>query len=455
MSAGRVRALRLLLLLVSVGIFLATGEIALRIIYRDQGARTLGGPGQRRFEHLATDGQNQRGRFDAGNKSPGKPRILVLGDSITWGQGVRDWQDTWPERVARALEASGSPHEMAVLSLPGRNIPEHLAELEYWGRRLQPDVFIYQWYVNDIEIDARRPENARWWQQQPWHEPLRQASYLYYFIESRLATYLPAPDRSYVEYILEDYAPGTLEWAEFERHFHRLASQAQALSPTRLLVIYPQVPFRDTSPLKPVQDRLTTLASSAGRLQIPPAAWIRHAGMPVASPDAPWRQAVNVPARTTGAVLETREYYLPAGGTDVHLTIAFDGSAEGPFGTLEVIDATSNDVSASFQLSAPSTSSGWQDVSVHPGWTGHPAVVRLRLSSRGATGFSVANLEMSIDYGFKVVDLTDDLNAFNTHASVFDAHPNEKAHGVMAERILEALRGAGGAPLKSGAQRVH
>jgi hypothetical protein len=440
MSAGRAVAIRLLLFVVSIAIFVATGELALRIIYRDQGSRTLGGPGQRRFEHLATDGQNQRGRFDAGNKSPGTPRILVLGDSITWGQGVRDWQDTWPERVARELERSGRPHEMAVLSLPGRNIPEHLAEFEYWGRQLQPDVVIYQWYVNDIEIDAQRPENARWWQQQAWHEPLRHASYLYYFVESRLATYLPMADRSYVEYILEDYAPGTLEWAEFERYFHRLALRMKELAPTRLLVIYPQVPFRETSPLKPIHDRLTTLATSAERLDIPPSAWIRHAGRPVASADARWRQAVEVAAGTTGPVFETREYYLPAGGADVTLSLSFEAAATGLFGTLDVIDATSNEVSSTFQLAVPAGAlTGWQEVSVHPGSPDRSALVRLRLSSLGTTGFLVGNVGISIDYGFSVLDLTDDLNRFNTHASVFDAHPNERAHGVMAEKIVEAL----------------
>jgi lysophospholipase L1-like esterase len=441
MSSGRAVALRLLLLIISIGIFLATGEIALRVIYRDQGARTLGAPGQRRFEHLATDGQNQRGRFDAGNKTPGKPRILVLGDSITWGRGVRDWQDTWPERVARSLEQAGTPHEMAVLSLPGRNIPGHLAGLEDWGQTLQPDVFIYQWYINDIEVDARRPQNARWWQQQAWHERLRRASYLYYFAESRVAMYLPASDRSYVEYILEDYAPGTLEWAEFERYFHNLAQRAKELAPIRLLVLYPQVPFREPSPLEPIHDRLTTLATRASRLEIPPAAWIRHAGTPVGSAEAPWRQAVKVVAGTTGPVLETREYYLPAGGADVTLFVIIDAAANGMFGTLDVIDAMSNEVSATLPLAVPAGAKpGWQAVTVHPGSTAHPAMVRLRLSSLGTTGFSVANVGISIDYGFKVVDLSGDLNTFNTHASIFDSHPNEEAHKVMAEKIVEALR---------------
>ena len=46
---------------------------------------------------------------------------------------------------------------------------------------------------------------------------------------------------------------------------------------------------------------------------------------------------------------------------------------------------------------------------------------------------------MPVDYGFTVVDLTERLNSFNTHASMFDAHPNERAHAVMAQEVQAAL----------------
>jgi hypothetical protein len=38
-----------------------------------------------------------------------------------------------------------------------------------------------------------------------------------------------------------------------------------------------------------------------------------------------------------------------------------------------------------------------------------------------------------------VVDVTESLMGFNTHASMFDAHPNERAHDVMAQEVLAAL----------------
>jgi hypothetical protein len=41
-----------------------------------------------------------------------------------------------------------------------------------------------------------------------------------------------------------------------------------------------------------------------------------------------------------------------------------------------------------------------------------------------------------------MVDLTSDLNTFNTHTSIFDAHPNESAHKLIAERVFQALEAA-------------
>ena len=445
---GRRIALSLLLMFFSFAIFIATGEIGLRVIYRDAGKRTLGGPGGHGFEHLTVH-DDQRGRFDSGAKDPQKPRILILGDSITWGQGVRDWQQVWPEQLALALERAGLPHEMAVLAMPGRDIPAHVEQLTRWAATIEPDVFIYQWYINDIEVNTDRPRNQRSWQQWSGHERLRRSSYLYYFLDNRLATYLPPPDRSYVRYILEDFAPGSLEWSEFERLFHTLAMRAAESAPLRLIVIYPQVPYRGTSPLKPIHDRVIGLAGPH-RFALPPAAWLRFAGTPVARADARWHQAVEVSAATRGPVLETRAFYMPAGPFDVVLSMARPRSSDGgtsppapaSIGSLELVDQLTNAVLSTTALPTLPAQEGWQEVTARMGVTQTGREVRLRLTSGGTVPFAVASIEIPVDYAFKVVDLTETLNTFNTHASIFDAHPNERAQKVIAEKVFETLREA-------------
>ena len=414
-------------------VFCATGEAALRIIYRDAGKRTLGAPGGRLFEHL-TIHDEQRGRMDVGPKGA-KPRIMIVGDSITWGQGVRDWQETWPEQLALALERGGSPHELAVFALPGRDIPAHVQEVERSIAHVQPDVFIYQWYVNDIEVEPRRPRNTRWWQTWAGHDTLRAWSYLYYFLDNRLLTYLPAPDRSYVDYILQDYAPGSLEWSEFERYFHTLATQAMAAR-TRLLVVYPQVPFRGTSPLQPIYDRVIALAGPH-RLVIPPVALVRYAGELTTRAERP---AVMFAVAPEGPALETRNYYFSPGDHEIDLTVSIDATVP-TFGTLELIDAATNERLSTAPLS---TSPGdWRDVTVQVVVPERSRSVRLRISGNGRTAFSVAQVAVPVDYGFEVVDLTAALNTFNTHTSIFDAHPNERAHQLIAEKVLERLQKSG------------
>jgi hypothetical protein len=401
-------------LLFSLLIFLASGEAALRMIYRDRGKATLGGPGGHAFEHLYIKNE-ERGRFDTGPRRPGVRRLLVLGDSISWGLGVRDWTAIWTERLARALEQKGGPVEMAVSAEPGRDMWEHMAAVQELGSRVQPDVLIYQWYVNDIEVVERRPRFHRAWQRWSQHQRLRDSSYLYYFVDHMAASWLPQPNRSYTDYILQDFGAGTYAWTEFERAFHSFATRAREAAPTRLIVLYPQVPFRGPYPLQRIHDRMRTLVGPH-QLSIPPAGG-------------------------TGPVIETRDYYMSEGVLDVALRVKCNSPSNGPaVVTLEAVDHITGEIVGRGTVTVDSQARGWQELPVKidiRGTNGHS--VRLRLVPPGALALSLASIDIPVDYGFTVVDITEPLNAFNTHASMFDAHPNERAHAVIAQEVLAAL----------------
>jgi hypothetical protein len=283
---------------------------------------------------------------------------------------------------------------------------------------------------------------VRWWQTWAGHESLRRTSYLYFFLDNRLATYLPAPDRSYVDYILQDYAPGSLEWSEFERYFHTLAIYAVASAPTRVLVIYPQVPFRAPSPLQPIYDRVSALAAPH-HLSIPPAAWIRYGGDLTTVGDRP---AVRFTTPPRGPAIDTRDYVFAGGPIDVRVAVSIDANARtrdtpgtpGTLGTLDLLDASTNEVLSTAPLAA--APGGWRDVDVRLNVGDRARRTRLRLTANSSAPFAVGDIALPVDYGFTVVDLTASLNSFNTHASIFDAHPNERAHQVVAEKVLEALQ---------------
>ncbi|MGQ0736724.1 MAG: hypothetical protein ACT4QD_24115 [Acidobacteriota bacterium] len=442
MSRPRAAPWRLLLPLLSLAIFALATESSLRLVYRDAGQRTLGGPGGRTFEYVSRDG-DQRGRLDVGPRQPGVPRVMVLGDSITYGQGVRDWRDTWPEKLATAYERQHGHVEMAVFAMPGRDLPQHLVELERWGPAVKPDVLIYQWYVNDVEVISHRPDPPIFWHRWPLHEWLDANSYAYYVVNRLAAARIRSSP--YLRYITSDFEPGTLEWSEFERYFHTFATVARATAPRRIVLLYPQVPYGTAYPLAPLHERMVRMAGPHW-LDVPPASWVRYKGALVAEPAARWRQVVEVPSGLAGPVIETREYVFEAGSIDLTLTVAVapedvDGT---PVGSVDLVDAITNLPLASQSFAGGGTNGELRSIAVRMELPDlQRRSIRFRVSSTGTAAWRMANLAVGVDYGMTVVDLAAPLNTFNTHASVFDAHPNEAAHQVIAEQAYHALQSGG------------
>lgn len=89
-------------------------------------------------------------------KRAGIYRIVVVGDSYTWGQGVAE-----DERFSNVLEALlGRRYEVLNFGLPGHTMPEDLDELNV-VLKLQPDFVLLQLYINNFETPAmRRPSPA-------------------------------------------------------------------------------------------------------------------------------------------------------------------------------------------------------------------------------------------------------------------------------------------------------
>jgi hypothetical protein len=85
-------------------------------------------------------------------KSAGTKRVLVLGDSLTYGQGVGDEQ-TVPWYLQSALnERDTSGREWEVVNGGHRAYDTHqeLALLEELGPRIQSDVVVVCWFWNDV-----------------------------------------------------------------------------------------------------------------------------------------------------------------------------------------------------------------------------------------------------------------------------------------------------------------
>jgi hypothetical protein len=93
-------------------------------------------------------------------KAPATFRIIVLGDSVTFGHGSI-WENTYPFLAEQQLKAWRPDVEWQVwnLGVPGYNTSTELAYLEDIGVRYQPDLVIVGFYPNDFtgNTDSQSP----------------------------------------------------------------------------------------------------------------------------------------------------------------------------------------------------------------------------------------------------------------------------------------------------------
>jgi lysophospholipase L1-like esterase len=104
---------------------------------------------------VRTNGAGFRGPALPDGKAPHVYRIVVLGDSFTWGYGVRERQ-AYPARLERELNArlrargSGRRVEVVNLGLPGAGPLDYLYHLRHTGLALAPDLVIVGLFANDV-----------------------------------------------------------------------------------------------------------------------------------------------------------------------------------------------------------------------------------------------------------------------------------------------------------------
>lgn len=97
-------------------------------------------------------------------KKPGTFRILVLGDSVTFGHGALS-ETTYPYLLEQRLKQWRPDVDWQVwnLGVPGYNTSIELEQLKMVGPRYQPDLVIVGFYENDLSGNQppRRPSFTR------------------------------------------------------------------------------------------------------------------------------------------------------------------------------------------------------------------------------------------------------------------------------------------------------
>jgi len=89
---------------------------------------------------------------EVGEKPPGEFRILVMGDSVPFGIGVR-YEDSYPYQMEVLLNerAAGRRFRTLNMGVPSYNTEQELVQLKSLGLSLKPDVVTLLFSDNDIE----------------------------------------------------------------------------------------------------------------------------------------------------------------------------------------------------------------------------------------------------------------------------------------------------------------
>jgi len=111
-------------------------------------------PDQRAYTHdkeVSTNSVGIRDSEYASDKSPEVYRILALGDSQTFGNGL-ELTDTWPKQLETNLNQASNGRRVEVINagLPGSDTWQHEIILKRMFATYQPDAVVLAFYVNDV-----------------------------------------------------------------------------------------------------------------------------------------------------------------------------------------------------------------------------------------------------------------------------------------------------------------
>ncbi|MDP6388676.1 MAG: SGNH/GDSL hydrolase family protein [Alphaproteobacteria bacterium] len=202
----------------------------------------------------------QRGPEVASPKPAGVYRILMLGDSVTLGWGVAE-ADTTAARLEAVLNRTtaggGKRVEVVNAGVGNYNTAMEAAWFLAEGRRLEPDLVVLNYFINDAEETPHRKGG-----------PLREysAAFVYFWgrLDSLQRRFLGASD--WRRYYRGLYAPDRAGWRQVQAKIAELASYCRKHGLPLVLVNYPEL--RQLSPY-PFADVSAKLATLARKLDIP------------------------------------------------------------------------------------------------------------------------------------------------------------------------------------------
>lgn len=135
-----------------------------------------GARGQYAGVEVSINALGMRGPETTREKPPGTFRIVALGDSLTFGYGVRV-DEAWPAALERALAADpalpellgGRRPEVLNMGVAGYGTRDEAAVLEHKALALDPDLVIVGYFLNDPQTEPLQLL-VRWFRKPEWWE---------------------------------------------------------------------------------------------------------------------------------------------------------------------------------------------------------------------------------------------------------------------------------------------
>jgi hypothetical protein len=439
---------------ISVVLTLGGGEILVRAMYPHGSATVAGGPGHQNFRY---DYNNKNKRFPTvdGPKKPGITRILVQGDSVTCGLGVRDWSAIYPNRLLAMLNANGEKYDMETIAIPNRELDWHANMLRENLDRVEPDIIIYQFYFNDIQLeychhhDCGRPgADMGPWRQWRWHKSLLDNSYLYFFMDYNLwslAWALKQPN-PYFEWLNKDFEEGTEKGERLREAFHDWAVQATTHAKRVMIMMYPSLPYKDDYPLKPVSQRMKKY-SLPNVFAIPVYTQRKNSGDNIYDKTSTFgksRKAAYGDGKP-GQIMFGPYIQLAKGQYTATFRLKLeDFAGDGAVADISVTkDKGKAPLASKTMFKEDFGKQGeWREFTLQ-------FVINEKIASeiefvityRGAGALYADTISFPVSYPtpIEIVDLTQTLRGFDTYSSIFDFHPNAKTHAIMADELYKEL----------------
>jgi lysophospholipase L1-like esterase len=238
-----------LLLVASTLLALGAAETVARVTYREPWYERLIGEQLNTGIRYRLNSAKLRDDEISDPKPAGERRLLILGDSFTFGEGVPDDDAIFPNLLEHRLDDDARAHGIGTVDVLNGGIPGSLTSdwIALWDRvseRYRPDALLVVFFLRDGTRTASIPEFFGKIRDEilnrNHHSVMYTHSYLYRVLRDRMDR-RSVGDR-YTRTFLDSYfgsEADTAEWRLAQRNLLRLRDRARERSLPMGLVVFP------------------------------------------------------------------------------------------------------------------------------------------------------------------------------------------------------------------------